>query len=62
MDNWREYTLGDIIQYTWNEFDGSGSLIGMIITKESDHAIVKVNDMNLWLDDTNQYMFKKINH
>ena len=30
MSNWREWKIGDTIRYSWNEFDGSGSTVGIV--------------------------------
>ena len=38
---WREWGIGDIIRYSWNEFDGKGSIIGRLTIKETDHGIVE---------------------
>lgn len=60
MNNWKEWEIGDKIKWNWQEFDGKGCMIGILIKKESDHAIVKADDMNLWLDDDTSDMFKKV--
>ena len=60
MQNWREWKIGDKVKYSWNEFAGKGSLIGLLTIQEEDHAIVEAEDMHLWLDDDTKDMFRKI--
>ena len=60
MGNWREWKIGDTIRYSWNEFDGSGSTIGIVTEVDKDHIIVRADDMNLWCEDFNCDMFQKI--
>ena len=60
MSNWREWKIGDTIRYSWNEFDGSGSTVGIVTEVETDHIIVRADDMNLWCEDFNCDMFQKI--
>lgn len=60
MSNWREWKIGDTIRYSWNEFDGSGSTVGIVTEVEADHIIVRADDMNLWCEDFNCDMFQKI--
>lgn len=60
MGNWREWKIGDKIKYSWNEFDGSGSTIGIVTEVDKDHIIVRADDMNLWCEDFNCDMFQKI--
>ena len=59
--NWREWQIGDVIKFSWNEFDGCGSCIGKVITKEPDHLIVLSDDVHLWVDDDFKEMFVKLN-
>lgn len=58
--NWREWSIGDKIRFSWNEFDGKGSMIGVVEKKEKDHIIVFADDMHLWVDDSFQDMFERI--
>ena len=58
--NWREWSIGDRIKWSWDEWDGKGSVIGIFAAKEEDHAIVEADGMRLWVDDGTQDMFCKI--
>lgn len=60
MNNWNKWEIGDKIKWKWEEWDGKGSMIGILVEKEADHAIVKANNMNLWLDNDTSDMFEKI--
>lgn len=59
--NWRYWEIGDIIKYTFSDFDGSGTLYGKVTKIEDDHLIVHINtfDMNLWVDDDNEKQFER---
>lgn len=48
---WRKWKVGDRVQYTYSEFDGHGTLAGVITEKYDDHLIAEVNGMHLWIDD-----------
>ena len=60
MNNWRVWQVGDKIKYSWDEFDGKGSLIGTLTEAAADHAIVRAEGMNLWVEDFNADMFERI--
>lgn len=60
MKNWRNWSVGDKIKWSWDEFDGKGSVIGVLTSKENDHAIVEADGMHLWVDDIMQDMFQKV--
>ena len=60
MSNWRNWSVGDKIRWSWNEFDGKGSVTGVLTQKEQDHAIVEADGMRLWVDDDMQEMFCKV--
>lgn len=55
---WRTWTAGQQVTYTVNDFDGHGEFIGTVTEVHQDHAIVKVDDMTLWVEDFNQNMFR----
>ena len=59
MSNWRSWNIGDTIRYSWNDFDGHGSLLGTLAEMHEDHAIVKADGMNLWLSDETADMFSR---
>ena len=59
--DWRKWKLGDKVEYIWKDFDGSGSIEGVITKVEEDHLIMTTNDnMNLWVDDNGSGVFIKI--
>ena len=60
MENWRNWNIGDKIRWSWEEFDGKGSTVGVLTSKEEDHAIVEADGMDLWVDDIMQDMFCKV--
>lgn len=57
MIDWKEVKIQDKIIYSWNEFDGKGSIIGNVCEIYSDHVIIDADGMKLWLDEENAYMF-----
>ncbi len=60
-NDWRRWTLEDRIEYFWKDFEGSGSIEGIVTKVESDHLIVTTNDnMNLWVDDSTAELFIKL--
>lgn len=59
-NNWRNWNIGDKIKYSWDDFDGKGVLIGTLIKKAAEHAIVEADGTKLWLDDFTQDMFCKV--
>lgn len=58
---WRTWNIGDRVLYHFCDFDGSGAFIGIVAEKHKDHLIIRVDDMNLWLDDDTVDMFRRIN-
>ena len=59
LREWRQCNIGDKLIYHWNDFDGSGSLAGIVTEKQPDHCIVTVGGMHLWLDDRTLDMFSR---
>lgn len=57
--NWKELKVNDHVIYSWNEFDGCGSVKGTVTKIHDDHVIVKADGQNLWIDDDNADMFRK---
>ena len=58
MKDWRNLKTGDRVIYHTEEFDGSITETGNITEVHEDHAILRVNGMNLWIDDNTEYLFK----
>lgn len=58
MDNWRTWKVGQKVIHTVNEFDGYMQMQGVVTEVHSDHAIVRANGMNLWVEDFNADMFR----
>lgn len=59
--DWKRWKLGDKVEYIWNDFDGSGSIEGIITKVEKDHLIMTAsNNMNLWVDDNASGVFVKL--
>ena len=56
---WKKLNIGDPVIYSWNDFDGSGSIPAIITEKTDDHAIATADGMHLWIDQDTQKMFKK---
>lgn len=56
--DWKDWPIGSKVIYYWNEFDGSGSMKGILTAKEDDHSIVEAEDLKLWLDDDTADMFR----
>lgn len=54
---WRSWQLGRRTKYTWNDFDGHGTVFGVVTEKHDDHLIVEADGMNLWVDDDTADMF-----
>lgn len=60
-NDWRRWKLGDELEYSWNDFDGSGSIEGIVTKVEEDHLIVTTSDnTNLLVDDTTSGSFIKL--
>lgn len=57
---WNNYKVGDRIEYSWNEFDGTGKLRGKIIEVAEDYAIAECDGMKLWIDEDTEYQFRRI--
>lgn len=51
LKNWRNKKPGDKILWTWNDFDGSGSMEAIITECFDDHLIAENGDIHLWVDD-----------
>lgn len=60
MQNWKEWKIGDQIKWSWNEFDGKGSMIGTLTEVYDDHAIMVAEGLDIWIDDCFSDMFEKI--
>lgn len=60
MQNWKLWNIGDAILYHWDEFDGKGSLLGILVEKHEDHAIVEAAGMHLWVSNETIDLFKHI--
>lgn len=58
--NWRKAVVGVEVRYSWYDFDGSGSAVGVVVEVASDHVIVRANGMSLWVDDSNAEMFEEV--
>lgn len=58
--NWKKYRVGDIVEYSWNEFDGKGKIIATVTQVEEDHAIAEADDMKLWIDNDTVENFRKL--
>ena len=56
---WRLWKIGDTIRYSWNDFDGHGSLLGILAEMHEDHAIVRADGMSLWVCDETADMFSR---
>ena len=59
--DWRKWKLGDNVEFIWKDFDGSGSVEGIITKVEEDHLIMTTSDnMDLWVDDNASGVFVKL--
>jgi hypothetical protein len=56
--DWRNWKPGRPTVYEYHEFDGCGSLKGIITETAADHAIMEADGMRLWIDDDMEYMFR----
>lgn len=63
IKNWKTKKPGDKLLWTWNDFDGSGSMEVVVTECHSDHLIAENSDgdMHLWLDDDNAQDYYEIN-
>lgn len=59
MKEWRNLELGETVTWHWNDFDGKGSVTGTITEVEKDHAILRADGMNLWIDDDTKENFTR---
>lgn len=57
---WQNWNIGDTIRWYWNEFDGKGSVLGVLTVKEPDHIIIEADGMHLWCDDDTEENFKRV--
>ena len=58
--SWRDWNIGDTIRYHWKDFEGEGEYTGTVARTYSDHLIVAVEDMKLWVDDNTANMFSRV--
>lgn len=56
--DWRNWKIGRPTIFETHEFDGDSLTQGIITEIHYDHAILKADGMNLWIDDDSQYMFR----
>ena len=49
---------GTKANFAWNDFDGKGTITGVVTETHIDHLIVRGEEMDLWCDDDNVDMFE----
>ena len=60
--DYRTLRPGDRVVYRYDDFDGSGELLGAVKEVAEDHVLIGADGMDLWLDDDNSYMFSRVAH
>ena len=50
--------IGTKANFTWNDFDGKGTITGIVKETYPDHLIVRADEMDLWCDNDNMDMFE----
>lgn len=51
IENWRTKKPGDKLLWTWDDFDGKGSMEVVVTECYDDHLIAEHDDMHIWIDD-----------
>ena len=49
--------VGDKAAFHWDEFDGRGTIYGVVTKTYPDHVIIQTDGEKLWCDDDNIDMF-----
>lgn len=60
MLDFRTVKIGDKVKFESHDFDGAVTRYGVVTEVEDDHAIVRADGMNLWLDDYTAGQFSLI--
>lgn len=55
---WKTWKEGQAVKYIVNDFDGHYETTGYVTEIDHEHAIVRADGMNLWVDDFNADMFR----
>lgn len=59
MVDFRTLKVGEKLTYTVDEFDGYSQNKVVVTEVNEDHAIARLDDMNLWIDEDTEYMFSR---
>lgn len=51
IENWKNKKPGDKLLWTWNDFDGQGSMEVTVTECHNDHLIAEHDDIHIWIDD-----------
>lgn len=61
MRNWRGLKIGDKVRFIWDDFDGHGEKICVVIEVTRDRVLAKpADEPPYWIDDDTAYMFRRV--